>query len=102
MRKAIGGFAFLMGGADALVFTGGIGEHDAATRAEVLAGLEVLGIVLDEGVNAGNGNGLRAVSAGGSRTVVYVVPAQEDRMIAWHVGKMAGLQKVKNADSLRE
>jgi acetate kinase len=41
IRKTIGGFAWLMGGLDAIVFTGGIGEHDAETRAEVLSGSEV-------------------------------------------------------------
>jgi len=89
VRKAIGGFAFLMGGVDALVFTGGIGEHDAATRAEVLAGLEGLGLVLDERTNSAEAKGLRVVSASESTTQVYVIPAQEDRMIARHVGQMA-------------
>ena len=87
IRKAVGGFAFLMGGVDAVVFTGGIGEHDAATRSEVVAGLEGMGIVLDEVANAVKGDGLRVV--GGSKTAVYVVPAEEDRMIALHVGEMA-------------
>ncbi len=89
VRKAIGGFVFLMGGLDALVFTGGIGEHDAATRSEVLAGLEELGIVLDEPENSAKAHGLRVVSAVEAKTRVYVVPAEEDRMIAWHVGQMA-------------
>ena len=90
VRKAIGGFAFLMGGVDALVFTGGIGEHDAATRDEVMTGLSEMGMSLDGAKNAGKGDGVRVVSAEGSRTVVYVVPAEEDWMIAWHVGEMAG------------
>jgi acetate kinase len=89
VRKAIGGFAFLLGGLEAVVFTGGIGEHDAATRREVLAGLEELGVELDESVNSATANGLRLVSAAGAKTAVYVVPAAEDRMIAWHVGQMA-------------
>jgi acetate kinase len=72
------------------VFTGGIGEHDGATRSEALAGLGGLGIVLDEGVDLKKAKGLRVVSGGDSRTAVYVVPAEEDRMIAWHVGEMAG------------
>jgi acetate kinase len=90
IRKAIGGFAFLMGGVDAIAFTGGIGEHDAASRAEVLAGLQGVGVVLDEAQNGAKEDGVRAVSASDSLTVVYVVPAEEDRMIAWHVGEMAG------------
>jgi acetate kinase len=90
VRKAIGGYAFLMGGLDAVVFTGGIGEHDAATRSEVLAGLGGVGILLDEAANAAKGNGLRKMSDEASATAVYVVPAEEDRMIACHVGEMAG------------
>jgi acetate kinase len=89
VRKTIGGFAFLMGGLDALVFTGGIGEHDGATRSEVLAGLEALGVVLDEAENSAKPRGMRLVSASDAKTRVYLVPAEEDRMIAWHVGQMA-------------
>ena len=89
VRKAIGGFAFLLGGLDAVVFTGGIGEHDAATRAEVLAELSGLGVVLDEESNAAKGGGVRLVSGSEAKTAIYVVPAEEDRMIAWHVGQMA-------------
>jgi acetate kinase len=89
VRKAIGGFAFLLGGLDTIVFTGGIGEHDAATRAEVLVGLEGVGIALDPGVNGLQGNGLRRIDSAGSGTAVYVIPAEEDRTIARHVGKMA-------------
>jgi acetate kinase len=86
--KAIGGFAFLMGGVDAVVFTGGIGEHDAASRSEVLEGLAGWGIALDATAHSAKGEGLRRVSSGDSRAAVYVVPAEEDRMIASHVGEM--------------
>lgn len=88
VRKAIGGFAFLMGGLDAVIFTGGIGEHDADTRNEVMAGLSEMGVGMDDKANAAKRNGVRAVSRGDSKTAVYVVPAQEDWMIAWHVGEM--------------
>ncbi len=90
VRKAIGGFAFLMGGLDAVVFTGGIGEHDAATRAEALAGLGPMGIAMDESLNGAETGGLRVVSASGPGTTVYVVPAKEELMIARHVGAMMG------------
>jgi acetate kinase len=86
VRKAIGGFAWLMGGLDAMVFAGGIGEHDVASRAEILEGLEEMGVVLDrERDEANGGDGVRRVSAASSRVAVYVVPAEEDRMIAVHV-----------------
>ena len=88
VRKAIGGFAYLMGGLDAVVFTGGIGEHDEATRIEVLSGLEGVGIELDETLNSANVDGIRIINASESRTTVYVIPAAEERIIAWHVGQM--------------
>jgi acetate kinase len=89
VRKAIGGFSFLLGGLDAVVFTGGIGEHDAVTRHEILLGLDGMGIALDEAANSAKQSGLRNVSAAGSITSVLVVPAAEDLMIAWHVGRMS-------------
>ena len=88
ITKAIGAYCWLLGGLDALVFTGGIGEHDAATRSEVLAGLDGLGIVLDPAQNGATGDGVRSISTTDSRTKVFVVPAQEDRMIALHVDRL--------------
>jgi acetate kinase len=88
VRKAIGAYVWLLGGLDALVFTGGIGEHDVQSRAEILRGLESCGAVLDATANAAGGDGLRRVSAPGSKLAVWVVPAQEDRMIAVHVRQM--------------
>jgi acetate kinase len=82
VQKAIGGFAWLMGGLDAIVFTGGIGEHDATTRAEVLAGTEVL---LDPARNESKGAGIRPIAASNAKMAVFVVPAQEDLVIALHV-----------------
>ncbi|MEO6910481.1 MAG: acetate/propionate family kinase [Edaphobacter sp.] len=89
VRKAIGGFAWLMGGLDAIVFAGGIGEHDAASRAEILNGLDGLGVEVDASLNEAGGEGLRRVSSAGSMVAVYVVPSQEDRMIAVHVQQLA-------------
>jgi acetate kinase len=86
VRKAIGAYAWLLGGLDAIVFSGGIGEHDAATRAEVLRGLETLGIELDETANEAKAAGMRKI--GGARTEVWVVPAEEDLTIAMHVERM--------------
>ncbi len=56
VRKAMGGFAWLMGGLDAIVFTGGIGEHDPATRAEVLSGSEAL---LESSMNESKADAVR-------------------------------------------
>ena len=85
VRKVIGGFAWLMGGLDAIVFAGGIGEHDASSRAEILEGLEEMGVELCGGLNDSKRDGVRRVSAATSEVAVYVVPAEEDRMIAMHV-----------------
>jgi acetate kinase len=87
VRKAIGGFAWLMGGLDAIVFTGGIGEHDAATRAEVLSGSEVL---INSSLNDAKGGGLRRISTSDSKTAVFAAPAQEDLVIALHVKRIVG------------
>lgn len=92
VRKAIGSFSWLMGGLDALVFTGGIGEHDAQTRAEVLAGLDSLGIQMDAGLNLAENkdikNPLRQISASESPTKVLLIPAKEDWMMAIHLEQM--------------
>src|SRR6202453_902019 len=59
VRKAIGAFAWLMGGLDAVVFTGGIGEHDGKSRTEILTGLESCGGVLEPAGKETGGGGRR-------------------------------------------
>jgi acetate kinase len=85
VRKAIGGFAWLMGGLDAIVFTGGIGEHDATTRSEVVAGSEVS---INSSLNEAKGEGVRRINASDSKTAIFAAPAQEDLVIALHVKRM--------------
>jgi acetate kinase len=87
LRKYIGGYTAVLGGLDMLVFTGGIGENDVATRAEVCAGLEMLGIVLDVARN-GSARGEAIISADDSRVIVRVIPPAEDLMIANHVCRL--------------
>ncbi len=89
VRKQIGGYMALLGGLDAIVFSGGIGEHDPASRQGILAGLEGLGILLDRTSNELEADGLRKVSDDGSTVAVYVVPAKEDLTIARHVARMS-------------
>jgi acetate kinase len=89
VKKAVGGFAALMGGLDAVVFAGGIGENDARSREEILGGLEGMGILVDSVLNAAPGDGLRRISASELKTAVFVVPSNEDLMIAVHVQRMA-------------
>ncbi len=88
VTKAIGGFCWLLGGLDAIVFTGGIGEHDARTREDVLRGLEGMGVSLESERNDIGQGCLRSIGASQSKTKVFVVPSQEDRMIATHVDRM--------------
>ena len=88
VRKAIGGYAWLSSGLDAVVFTGGIGEHDAQSRSEILRELDGYGIELDPAANEAGSEGMRRISSATSAVAVWVVPAQEDRMIAVHVSQM--------------
>jgi acetate kinase len=88
VKKVVGGFAALMGGVDAVVFAGGIGEHDVRSRAEILEGLESFGISMNSAQNERKDDAIRSVSASDSVTAVYVVPAKEDWMIALHVDRM--------------
>lgn len=86
-RKAIGALAATLGGIDQLVFTGGIGEHAPVVRAEICAGLEHLGIVIDPGRNGRND---AVVSAGAAPCSVRTVSASEDRVIARHTAALIG------------
>ena len=85
VTKAMGSYAWLLGGVDAIVFTGGIGEHDAPSRTEILVGLEEIGVVLDAEANEASAGGVRCITRPESGTSVWVVPAEEDLMIARHV-----------------
>ena len=89
VKKAVGGFVALMGGVDAVVFSGGIGEHDARSRVEILGGMENFGISINSALNELEGDAVRRVSASDSAAMVFVVPAKEDWMIALHVERMA-------------
>jgi len=82
----IGGYVAELGGLDMLVFTGGIGENDIATRAEVCAGLGALGITLDTARN--NVHGAAVISPEHSAVIVRVIPPAEDLMIVNHVVRL--------------
>jgi acetate kinase len=78
VREA-GSMAAALGGVDALVFTAGIGENDAALRAEVAAGCRWLGLELDDALNR---QARGRISAAGSRISAWVLPTDEERIIA--------------------
>lgn len=81
VKKYIGAYAAALGGVDAIVFSGGIGENDTQTREEILEGLEYLGVVIDPAKNAQRGEQL-LISAPASRVQVLVIRTNEELMIA--------------------
>jgi acetate kinase len=85
--REIGSLAAALGGLDALVFTGGIGEHAAPVRQRVCEALEWLGIALDTAANDRNSS---RVSTAGSRIDVLVLPTNEEWMIARHTVTLIG------------
>jgi acetate kinase len=86
VAKWIGGYVAELGGLDMLVFTGGIGENDIASRVEICAGLGALGITLDAARN--NVQGAAVISADHSAVIVRVIPPAEDLMIVNHVVRL--------------
>jgi acetate kinase len=82
IRKYVGAYAAALGGVEALVFTAGIGEHSAAVRAGVCAGLESFGVRLDAQRNAVRSSGSRTISTDDSTVAVLVVPTDEELEIA--------------------
>jgi acetate kinase len=82
-RKYIGSYLAAMNGADAVVFTGGIGENSAEVRAQICDGLGWLGLELDSERNhALTGGNEGVISTDGSRLAVYVIPTNEELLIA--------------------
>jgi acetate kinase len=86
IAKWIGSFVAELNGLDMMVFTGGIGENDIASRAEICAGLGALGIVLDPARN--NVRGAAVISAEDSPVTVRVIPPAEDLIIVNHVVRL--------------
>ena len=81
IAREAGALAAAMGGIDGLVFTAGIGENSPDIRARVCARLQWLGVRLDE---AANGAGGPRISTPGGRMSAWVIPTDEERMIAEH------------------
>ena len=81
MTKYAGAYAAVLGGLDAFVFTAGIGEHSAPVRAALCAKLAWLGVKLDERANTSGGP---CISAADSGVSVWVIPTNEELMIAQH------------------
>jgi len=84
IKKYIGSYTAAMGGLDAIVFTAGIGENTAALRAMALDGMEYFGIDYDKELNAKTfgRSGVTKLSTDKSRVQVYMIPTNEELMIA--------------------
>jgi acetate kinase len=82
VRKYIGAFLAAMGGADAIVFTGGIGENSPSVRASICEGLEWAGLSLDSEKNQKTNGVEGMITREDSRLAVYVIPTDEELLIA--------------------
>jgi acetate kinase len=83
VRKYLGAYVAAMGGLDAVVFTGGVGQGSEAVRALALQGLDWMGITLDDKRNrAAPADEISLISTDDSKVAVLVVPTDEERMIA--------------------
>ena len=80
--KYVGAFTAEMNGVDIIVFTGGVGEHQASIRANVCHSLAYMGVQVDEEVNQANNGEEQVISAENSSVKVVVIPTDEEYMIA--------------------
>jgi len=87
--KEIGALAAVLGGIDGLVFTAGIGENSAEIRRRICESAAWLGLKLDESANARGGP---RISASDSKISAWVVPTNEELMIARHMASLLGLK----------
>lgn len=82
IRKYIGAYAAEMNGVDTIIFTGGVGENSSLVRKDVCDGLSYIGVHLDEEKNLEISNVERKISTEDSRVEIYVIPTNEELMIA--------------------
>ncbi|WP_328536629.1 acetate kinase [Streptomyces sp. NBC_00344] len=85
LKKYIGAYAAVLGRVDAVAFTAGVGENSAPVREAAVAGLELLGLAVDPGLNAVRSDEARLISPAHSRVAVAVVPTDEELEIAQQV-----------------
>jgi len=90
VKKYIGAYAAVLGGLDALAFTAGIGERSPSVRAMALEGLEFLGVELDPKRNQEAVGKLAEISSDRSKVKVFVVPTDEELVIAREAARLAG------------
>jgi acetate kinase len=86
--KEIGAMAAALGGIDGIVFTAGIGENSAEVRRRIGEACAWLGVEIDAEANAAKGP---RISKAGGKTQAWVIPTNEELMIARHTGQLLGL-----------
>jgi acetate kinase len=89
LRAGVAAMVAALGGLDALVFTGGVGEHSAPVRWRAAAGLGFVGVSLDESTN-GTARADQELSAAGAAVRSFVIEAREDLEIARGVRQVLG------------
>jgi acetate kinase len=94
VAKHVGALAAVLGGVDALVFTAGIGEHSRTMRQRICAACAWLGIALDPQANARDGP---RISQAGSSMSAWVIPTNEELMIARHMGALLNIAPATTA-----
>ena len=82
ITKYVGAFAAEMGGVDIIVFTGGVGEHQSSTRANVCKPLRFMGLEIDDAANDANNGDEGIISTPNSAVKLVVIPTDEEYMIA--------------------
>ena len=99
LRKYIGAYIAALGGIDALIFTGGIGQGSAEVRALAVQGLDCMGLRIDDERNreARGGDEIRRISPDDSGAAVLVVPTDEERMMAREALRALGRSRVTSA-----
>jgi acetate kinase len=90
LRKYIGAYAAALGGVDAVAFAGGIGENAPAIRERTLASLDALGLAVDPARNGAAQGNEAEISPDGARTRVFVIPTNEELMIARDAFRIVG------------
>jgi len=96
--REIGSLGAALGGVDGIVFTGGIGQRDTQTRSEVIAGCAWLGAELADAANA---KGEGRIDAAESRVPIWVLPTDEERVIARHTASLIDAGETNGAATMR-
>ncbi|MEG0853768.1 MAG: acetate kinase [Angelakisella sp.] len=91
IKKIVGGYAAALGGVDAIVFTGGIGENDSEIREAVLSGMEYMGVKVDAAKNKTRSE--CQIAAADSKVDLWVIPTNEEIIIARDTVALSGLAK---------